>query len=241
MQSAIQEKRVVAAFQPIVDLRSGETVGEEALARIVGKNDELVPAQQFIATAEALRLIGAIDDIVSAAALVRGAKVREQGKPSFTHFINLSPQFIADAVQVNALLERAQALDVLNKAMPHAFVIELAEREMGEIKMLQKRLRPLLEAGFSLALDDFGSGRASFAYLADLPLSFLKIEGWMVQRLLRDTRVRQLVTGIVGTAKTFSARTVAECVEDGESAQILCDLGVDWAQGYFFAVPGVVQ
>lgn len=241
VQSAIQEKRVVAAFQPIVDLRSGETVGEEALARIVGQNDELVPAQQFIATAEALRLISAIDDTVSAAALRRGARVREQGRPSFTHFINLSPQFISDAAQVNALLERAQGLNVLNKTVPHAFVIELAEREMGEIKMLQKRLRPLLEAGFSLALDDFGSGRASFAYLADLPLSFLKIEGWMVQRLVRDPRVRQLVAGIVGTAKNFSARTVAECVEDGETAQVLCDLGVDWAQGYFFAAPGVAH
>lgn len=239
VQAAIRENRVVAAFQPIVDLRSGEIVGEEALARIVDPRDELVPAQHFIATAEALRLISDIDRRVSGAALARGA--RADNRKPFAHFINLSGQFLADPGRVEALLSHAHALHAVGNGGAHTYVIELTEREPGEIKALRKRLHPLLDAGFALALDDFGSGQASFAYLADLPLSYLKIEGWMVQRLVGDSRVRQLVAAIVGTAKSFALRTVAECVEDGQAAQVLCDLGVDWAQGYFFAAPDVAH
>ncbi|HZR03268.1 MAG TPA: EAL domain-containing protein [Burkholderiales bacterium] len=241
VHNAIQEGRVVAAYQPIIDLRSGDTVGEEALARIVLPGNELVPAQRFIASAEALRLISAIDRIVTALALDRGARATRSGAPARARFINLSPQFLADPGQVDALLERARALGILGNGGAQPFVIELGEREMADIKLLHQRLRPLVESGFSLALDDFGSGQGSFAYLADLPLSFLKIEGWMVRRIVQDVRVRQLVAGIVSTAKNFALRTVAECVEDGQAAQVLCDLGVDWAQGYFFAAPDVLQ
>jgi EAL domain-containing protein (putative c-di-GMP-specific phosphodiesterase class I) len=113
----------------------------------------------------------------------------------------------------------------------------LTERQTSDMTQLKQQLRPLLEAGFKLALDDFGSGYSSFMYLADLPVSYLKVEGWMVQRIVSDGRIRQLVQTIVNTARTFDLRTVAEWVEDAPSAQVLCDIGVDWAQGYFFAKP----
>ena len=75
--------------------------------------------------------------------------------------------------------------------------------------------------------------------MPDLPVNFLKIEGWMVQRIVRDKRTRQLVETIVGTAHKFNVITVAECVENAETAQVLCDLGVDWAQGYYFGRPEI--
>ena len=84
---------------------------------------------------------------------------------------------------------------------------------------------------------DFGSGYSSFRYLAELPVHFLKLEGWMVQSLVTQRRVRQLVETIVSTARTFGLKTVAECVENGDTAQVLCDIGVDWAQGHYFGRP----
>jgi len=241
VHSAIHEQRVVAAFQPIVDLRSGETVAEEALARIVARDDTLVPAGEFIGAAEALRLISAIDRTVSECALERSANASASGVPPRTRFINLSPQFLSDGEQVDALLERARALRVLPNGRNQPLVIELTERQTGDMKLLKKQLRPFLQSGFGLALDDFGSGQSSFMYLADLPLSFIKIEGWMVRRIVSDARIRQLVASLVGTARSFELRTVAECVEDGQAAQVLCDLGVDWAQGYFFAEPALMH
>jgi EAL domain-containing protein (putative c-di-GMP-specific phosphodiesterase class I) len=226
----------VAAFQPIVDLRSGETVGEEALARIVTAERALVPAEQFVGAAEALHLIKAIDHAVSRQALARAARGNAKGR---ARFINLSGQFLADGAQVEALVREAEALNMLPAANGHEFVVELTERRTAELGSLRKQLAPLLEAGFALALDDFGSGSSSFMYLTDLPVSYLKIEGWMVQRIASDARIRQLVRTIVDTAQAFQLKTVAECVEQEQSAHVLRDLGVDWGQGFFFAEPVV--
>jgi diguanylate cyclase (GGDEF)-like protein/PAS domain S-box-containing protein len=238
VQNALHEKRLTAAYQPIVDLRSGEVVGEEALARIIAQHDVLIPAQQFILAAEALHLISAIDQTVSRQAMERGAWAIEQGAAARTRFINLSTQFLADSEKVAGLLDLATSLQMLGPTTNgNAMVIELTERQTSDMTQLKQQLRPLLEAGFKLALDDFGSGYSSFMYLADLPVSYLKVEGWMVQRIVSDGRIRQLVQTIVNTARTFDLRTVAECVEDAPSAQVLCDIGVDWAQGYFFAKP----
>jgi EAL domain-containing protein (putative c-di-GMP-specific phosphodiesterase class I) len=165
----------------------------------------------------------------------------EQGAGARTRFINLSSQFLAEKERVNALLELATARQVRTALSGgNAMVVELTERQTGDMTRLKQHLRPLLDAGFKLALDDFGSGHSSFMYLTDLPVSYLKIEGWMVHRVASDLRTRQLVQTIVNTARTFELKTVAECVEDAPSAQVLCDLGVDWAQGYFFAKPEMV-
>jgi len=118
-------------------------------------------------------------------------------------------------------------------------VIEITERQAGDILTLKKHLKPLTDFGFRLALDDFGSGYSSFLYLAELPVQFLKIEGWMVSRIVTDPRVRQLVETVVATARHFGILTIAECVENAETAQVLCDIGVDWAQGYYFSRPRV--
>jgi EAL domain-containing protein (putative c-di-GMP-specific phosphodiesterase class I) len=80
-----------------------------------------------------------------------------------------------------------------------------------------------------LAIDDFGSGYFSFYYLANLPVSFLKIEGSLIQQL-KDKRISDI-------AKDLQLTTVAIFGEDDDTANILCDLEIDWAQGYFFGRP----
>jgi diguanylate cyclase (GGDEF)-like protein/PAS domain S-box-containing protein len=236
VQSALHEGRIVPAFQAIVDLRTGKIVAEEALARIRAKDDALIPAQKFIEAAEALHLVAAIDQSVSARALERRwqtSKKLKSGAAEIAHFINLSPQFLANSESVEELLQRAHKPGAEGAAV----VIEITERQSGDILQLKKNLKPLIDAGFHLALDDFGSGYSSFLYLAELPVNFIKIEGWMVQRIIRDKRIRQLVETLVNTARKFKITSVAECVEDAQTAQVLCDLGVDWAQGYYFSKP----
>jgi diguanylate cyclase (GGDEF)-like protein len=240
IQSALHESRVRPAYQPIVDLRSGQVVGEEALARIVTRSNEIITAQNFIQTAETLHLVGAIDRVVSTEALARTALSLERGRTGHAHFINLSAQFLSDAESVAELLDRSTAFAMLGKGgAGNPVVIEITERQTADIAVLRRNLKPLVDAGFRLAVDDFGSGYSSFLYLASLDVNFLKIEGWMVNRILKSARVRQLVQTIVNTAQTFHLKTVAECVEDASTAQVLCDIGVDWAQGYYFAHPAM--
>jgi diguanylate cyclase len=239
VQSALHEGRLLPAYQSIVDLRTGQIVGEEALARIRGKDDVLIPAVNFIQAAEALHLVGAIDETISAAALERCSQSVSKDATTVerAHFINLSPQFLANQEAVEAFLARANALSKSGLVKP--VVIEITERQSADMALLRKHLKPLTDFGFRLALDDFGSGYSSFMYLAELPVNFIKVEGWMVNRIVRDKRIRQLVETLVNTAQKFKIMTVAECVEDSETAQVLCDLGVDWAQGYYFAKPSI--
>ncbi len=243
VQSALHEGRVLPAYQPIVDLRTGRIVADEALARIRAKDDSLVPAINFVQAAEALHLIGAIDETISSSAMARHAVLiagREDG--FISNFINLSPQFLANPEAVDNLLQHARTYCTrsgLDNAAVKPMVIEITERQSADILLLKKHLKPLMDFGFQLALDDFGSGYSSFLYLAELPVDYIKIEGWMVNRINKDKRIRQLVETLVNTAQKFKILTVAECVEDPETAQVLCDIGVDWAQGYYFARPAV--
>ncbi|MCE2948017.1 MAG: putative bifunctional diguanylate cyclase/phosphodiesterase [bacterium] len=258
VQSALQESRVVAAFQPIIDLRSGAQVGVEAFARIIAPDDHVIPASQFLEAAESLHLSAEIDQAIAAHTLgarvipaTAGAEPPRRGgagranaaAPGVAHkgmtcFINLSPQFLASVQSVERLIALAGSVGMAESA-ERSFVVEITERQGGDLASLKANLKPLVDAGFLLALDDFGSGYSSFQYLADLPIQFLKIEGWMVARAVGDSRIRQLLETIVSTARKFKLTTVAECVEDAGTARVLRDLGVDWAQGYLYGAPVV--
>ncbi len=240
VQSALHENRVLPVFQPIVDLKTGAVVGEEALARIRTREQALVQARRFIQAAEALHLVSAIDRAITGRALERTAEALEATTALDAYFINLSAQSLADKDLVTTLREQALAFRMIRGGV-NPMVIEITERQTAGIDTLREHLAPLVDAGFRIALDDFGSGYSSFMYLAELPVHFLKIEGWMVQGLVHSRRTRQLVETIVATARTFSIMTVAECVEDEAAAQLLCDVGVDWGQGYYFSRPALAS
>jgi EAL domain-containing protein (putative c-di-GMP-specific phosphodiesterase class I) len=232
----------------------------EAFARIIAPDDRVIPASQFLEAAESLHLSAEIDQAIAAHTL--GARVipatvgaepprRGRGraaaaKPAtpgamhkgMTCFINLSPQFLASAQSVERLIALAGSVGMAD-SVERSFVVEITERQGGDLASLKANLKPLVDAGFLLALDDFGSGYSSFQYLADLPIQFLKIEGWMVARAVGDSRIRQLLETIVSTAQKFKLTTVAECVEEAGTARVLRDLGVDWAQGYLYGAPVV--
>lgn len=242
VQRALYEGRLIPAYQPIVDLKNRIVVADEALARIRTKDDTLVEAKHFIEAAEALHLVASVDQSISSSAIARCSRavMQQSDMAGHKHFINLSQQFLANGEQVGEFLARAQKYcemcgETAGTAKP--VVIEITERQGGDIMLLKKNLRPLTDFGFKLALDDFGSGYSSFLYLAELPVDYLKIEGWMVRRITSDKRTRLLVETLVGTAQKLSITSIAECVEDEETAQMLYDMGVDWAQGYHFAHP----
>lgn len=240
VQNALHEGRILSVYQSIVSLRTGAIVADEALARIRTKDGTLVPAANFIQAAEALHLVAAIDKITSANAIDHCVRAEQEGKKNagHLHFINLSYQFLANPENVEVLLDQAKRFCAScgeKVAGDKPIAIEITERHGGDIQTLKKSLQPLMDYGFRLAIDDFGSGHSSFLYLAELPVDFLKIEGWMVKRITHDHRVRQLVESIVSSAQQLKVTTIAECVEDSETAKMLCDIGVDWAQGDYFA------
>ncbi len=242
LRQALAENRVRHATQLIVDLQNGQAVADEALARIVTPAGEIVEAKDFVDMAEGLGLMAEIDREVVRNVMQRCVVRMDQGGGTdFAHFVNLSPQFLARRDLVEEMLDHAMGYcqtcsPTLGPVKP--IVLELTERQrIVSLDKLRADLQPFIDFGFRLALDDFGSGYSSYLYLANLPVSFLKIEGWLVANMRRDRKVAGIVESLANFARKEGMRTVAEHVEDAETARILVDMGVDYGQGWHFGAP----
>ncbi len=244
LQRALKEERIVVAYQIMVDLATGKPVADEALARMIQPDGSVLDASEFIDAAEGINIIHEVDRNITRHAMSRCSVNLTAGHdPGFAHFINLSPQFLARRDYVDELLGGAmQFCSTCDIDFPgyKPVVFEITERQlMTDFERIRRELKPLLDFGFRLALDDFGSGYSSFLYLAELPVSFLKIEGWMVRNMVSNERVRAMVESMIVLSKKLNITTIAECVENRETADMLRDMGVDWGQGYYFGRPEI--
>jgi len=243
LQHALLENRIVPAYQPIVDLKTRQAVADEALARLVETDGRIVPAGEFIEVAEGTNFIHMVDETIARQTIRRFVRQAASGQepPGFAHFVNLSSHFLARRDMVQSLLGflREECNTGSSASLATSpIVLEITERQLLEnIDGLVSDLQPLLDAGIRLALDDFGSGYSSFLYLASLPVSFLKIEGWMVANLRNNSKVLAMVQSTIALARDQDIITIAECIEDAETADILAELGVDWGQGWHFGRP----
>ena len=242
LRQALAENQVRYASQVIVDLQSGQAIADEALARIETANGDIVEAKDFVDMAEGLGLMAEIDRQVVRNVMHQCVmRMGEGGSPDFAHFVNVSPQFLArrDLVEemLNSAMSYCQSCGItLEPIKP--IVLELTERQhIVSLEKLRADLQPFIDFGFRLALDDFGSGYSSYLYLAHLPVSFLKIEGWLVTHMRQDRKVTGIVESLANFARKEGVRTVAEHVEDAETARILVEMGVDYGQGWYFGRP----
>ena len=238
--AAIESNRLVPAYQVIVDLKTRTPVAEEALARLIDESGKIIEANDFISAAMELQLTHLVDYQIIKQTMFHCAANIASGGPNITHFVNISADLLLHQDLIQGLFAEAQAACIscgVDLGFTKPLVLEITERQwLGDAKAVKAKLAPLIEYGMRLAIDDFGSGYSSFQYLADLPISFLKIEGNLIQRV-KDKRVRKLVKRISDIAKDLELISIAEFVEDNETIEILCDLEIDWAQGYFFGRP----
>jgi diguanylate cyclase (GGDEF)-like protein len=245
IKRALREQRVCMASQLIVDLETGQAVADEALARVRLPDGQMLAAGEFIEAAEGLGLMAEIDRIITRQAMARCAGKLSGGEigQDFAHFVNLSPQFLARRDLVDEMLDNAmvycQTCGVtFGPVKP--IVFEITERQfLRNLDTLEADLKPLLDFGFRLALDDFGSGYSSFLYLARLPISFLKIEGWLVANIRKERKIAAIVESLAGFARREGIITVAECIEDADTARILREMGVNLGQGWHFGRPEI--
>lgn len=235
---ALAADRVLPVYQPIVELATGRQVADEALARLVLPDGSLVAAGQFINAAVELQMAHKVDFRILSDVIQRCAGRIKCGRAPMAHFVNASIDLLRHRELVQGLLSQVVSAcqgihDYVEQHKP--MVIEITEREfLDDVQLARKILSPLLDFGFRLAIDDFGCGYSSFRYLADLPVSFLKIEGELVRRAATEGRIRRIVHGIHDIAADLGVITVAEYVEDEATVEVLREIGVDWAQGYYF-------
>lgn len=231
LSSALQEGRVLAAYQPIIDLKVGAVVAEEALARIRSPNGSIIPTSAFLDAAREMALTHLLDRAIMLQAFARATATPNPGR---LYFLNISTRLLH---QPNMLAELLSAASQSGAVPGKSFVIQLTGHELlDNPQETQRLLTPFLDFGMRLALDDFGSGGSSYKYLASLPFAFLKIEGALIRRIT-ETRMRTIVQGIQQIAADLGIVTLAEHIESEEIADQTRACGIDWGQGNHFGKP----
>jgi diguanylate cyclase (GGDEF)-like protein len=233
IQKALKEDAFVLHYQPIVSLRTRDTVYYEVLLRMVFDEDELAFPATFLPTAARLGLMVDIDRWVIRQALRSLAALRfVRGDVRFT--LNVSGSTF-DRPDFFSYLET----ELRSTGVPlEAIVIEITEQTaMRNLSGVASRMSDLVGRGCRFAIDDFGSGYCSYSYLKNLPLSFVKIDGSFIANLAENKVDQKIVAAIAEVAAAADCETIAEHVTDYETLRLLEKLGVEYAQGYFLGKP----
>jgi diguanylate cyclase (GGDEF)-like protein len=236
IREAVEHNRFALACQPIVSTRNRATRIYEVLIRMLDDNGGLIMPGGFLSTAERFGLSLDIDRWVITNAIEILAEQRVT-QPELCYSINLSAQTLntpAICILIQDKL-RATGLD------PAALIFEVTETaaisDLNAAAALLARLRAL---GCRTALDDFGSGMSSFAYLKELPVDIVKIDGRFVKHIATSAVDKAMVRAMNDIAHALGKETIAEFVEDEAAFQILIELGVDYGQGYHLGRPDLV-
>jgi diguanylate cyclase (GGDEF)-like protein/PAS domain S-box-containing protein len=235
---SFDDKRFRLFYQLIQPLGGEAGTGDllcEVLIRMLGSDGKIIEPSAFIAAAERYHLIGSVDRWVvkTAFAALAEARRREQARP-ILFAINLSGQSIGEESFHGFVVEE------LEKSQIDARRICFEITETAAISKLDSAIRfisVLKDKGCRFILDDFGSGLSSFAYLRDLQVDYLKIDGEFVQNMLEDRVKRAMVESINQIGHVMGLRTIAEWVESRQTFDALKELGVDYAQGYWLCRP----
>jgi EAL domain-containing protein (putative c-di-GMP-specific phosphodiesterase class I) len=241
LHEAVESGRLRAAYQPIMQLSTGKQVAEEALARMLDEQGQVVAAADFIETATEMQLTHLIDHEVISQTIRRCTSNLHGGSEPLTHFVNVSAGLLLHPDLTTALFAQAQEAcgqcDTDSLASTKPLVLEINEKQVfGDIEAIKMKLLPFVGLGIRLAINGFGGGCSSFRYLADLPISFIKIDGELVRRV-RDKRIHSIIKRICDISGDLDLVTIAQFVEDADTLDILRELGVDWGQGYLFGRP----
>jgi diguanylate cyclase (GGDEF)-like protein len=231
LREAVMSDEIVVHYQPLVDLRTGEIDGFEALARWHHRTLGWVPPDVFIAAAERIGLIRQLGRQILERAHEGGRVIARSAGHPVSLGVNLSALQVAD----DALALRVRELQEDHPEVQ--LVLELTEGVMlSNDPATEANIQRLKASGAHLAIDDFGVGYSSVGYLHRLPVDIIKIDKLFVAQV-HEPRSRALVEGVVSMARAMRLSIVVEGVEDGESARTLRDLGCDLGQGYLFSRP----
>ncbi len=233
LRDAIERGALILHYQPQVELLSGRVCGLEALVRWPHPVHGLIPPDQFIPLAEQTGLIATLTDWVLAEAIRQCREWQREGLLLGVS-VNLSMWNLPDP----ALPERISGLLRGHGLSPAWLRLELTESAlMADTKRTVDVLGRLSALGLRIAVDDFGAGYSSLAYLKKLPVDELKIDKGFVREMATDVTDAAIVASTVALGHALGLRVVAEGIEDEATWNMLVGMGCDVAQGYHIARP----
>ncbi|MFC6634459.1 EAL domain-containing protein [Microbulbifer taiwanensis] len=233
IHAALREDRLLLYRQPVVSLKGEQRVHHyEILVRMRGRDGSIISPGLFLPAAERYGLIEEVDRWVIRRIFAYMALEQREGVSGFSYAINISGISLGDETFADYVLRELTDAGVT----PSRVQFEITET--SAINNLERALifiHKLRAAGCSFALDDFGRGVSSLAYLRQLPVDYLKIDGSFVRNMLEDEIDSAMVSTIDHLAKQMGISTIAEYVETPELMEKLRLMGVDYAQGFGIA------
>jgi len=206
----------------------------EILLRLIDEEGVVIPPGAFFPAAERFNLATKIDCWVIEQSLIWFTEHPQKLNALDSFSVNLSGQSLADdKIQLFII----QLIDQLNFPA-QKLIFEITETAaINNLVHAQSLIARLQKVGVRFALDDFGSGLSSFAYLKNLPVEFLKIDGVFVKDIVNDSLDKAMIKSINEIGHIMGKETIAEFVENQAVVDALHDIGVDYAQGYYYSVP----
>ncbi len=240
LRDALDAQGLHLQLQPFADLRTGNVVGFEALARWTDAQLGVVSPAEFIPVAEESGLIVHLGRwaLAETARILADWDQRLGHEADVMMNVNLSPVQISRDDVSQAVREALDSAGIDG----HRITVEMTESAVvADIQKTRLLLDELKAMNISIAMDDFGTGFSNLANLQMLPIDVLKIDRSFVTDMVGDSDKTAIVRAILSLARTLGMKTVAEGIETSEAGRALATLGCDRGQGYYFARPMTVD
>jgi diguanylate cyclase (GGDEF)-like protein len=230
IRAAIPNDEFVPYFEQQIDLRTGQLVGFEMLARWVSPVRGLIPPDDFIPVAEETGMIGDLSMSIIRKALVEA----KNWDPELTISVNISPVQLKDPW----LAQKIVKLLVETGFPASRLEVEITESSLFKnLSLAQSIVGSLKNQGIRIALDDFGTGYSSLAHLRALPFDRIKIDRSFVSSMLDNAESAAIVSAIAGLGASLDVPITAEGIEDDKIIDKLKALGCTKGQGWFYGQP----
>ena len=233
VREMLEHDRFQLVYQPIVGVENGNVLDYEVLVRMVCHDGQIILPGGFMPAAERFGLIHSVDRWIVRRAILQLASLRER-----SHLASFSINLSGKAFEDKTLLPLIRDLLETTAIDPTRVTFEITETAaIANLAAAEEFITALKDIGCQFALDDFGSGFSSFAYLKHLPVDKLKIDGSFVKGMAHSSVDQAMVESMNQVAHALGKQTVAECVENEATLTILKEMGVDRAQGNHIGRP----
>lgn len=236
IREALTNENFILACQPILNTQSDKISYYEVLLRMLDTDKKIIMPFGFIPAAERFGLMLEID-----AWVIRNSIKLLSNQNYLNSKLKLSINLSAHSIDNDSTFELIKNEIEKNKVNPENILFEVTETiAIANMKKATRFLKNIQSLGCETALDDFGVGYSSFAYLADLPIDVVKIDGFFVKDMHHKSLNKTMVNAINDIAHELGKKTVAEFVENQDIYNLLKELKVDYSQGYHLGKPEIV-
>lgn len=231
MQAALLDNQFVMFLQPKYSISTNRIIGAEALARWIHPEKGMISPAEFIPVFEENGFILKLDQIIWDSACRKLRDWIDRGIQPVPVSVNISREYIHTFDVVGYLLELVKKYDVPIK------LLELEITETTDAQGVSDVVQKMKDAGFTMLMDDFGSGYSSLNMLKTTQFDVLKIDRGFLSKFMESGRGRKIISHTISMSRDIGLDIIAEGVETKEQAQFLSDCGCDSAQGFYYSKP----